>query len=276
MSTAKDIRVAPISSQDANGVIRKLHYSHKVVVNSQLHLGVFLGTRLEGAMQFGPSLDRRKLLGLVEGTDWNGFLELNRLAFSDNLPRNSESRALGVAMRLIRREYPWVEWIVSFADAAQCGDGTIYRASGFVLTRIKRNTTLWVGPDGTVISNVGERTSMKKIQATAARTEYKGGAGMDHYKAMGFKPLEGFQLRYIYFTNPAARARLTVPVLPFSEIGRAGAAMVRGQRVGSIPAETTVFPTGEGGSTPTPTLQPTSAARPAASAKSPESLPPTT
>jgi hypothetical protein len=258
MPTAKDLRVAAITSRDANDLIRKLHYSHKVVMNSQLHLGVFLGTRLEGAMQFGPSLDRRKLKGLVQGTSWNGFLELNRLAFSDNLPRNSESRALGVAMRLIRREYPWIEWIVSFADAAQCGDGTIYRAAGFVLTRIKRNTTNWIGPDGTVISNVGERTSMKKIQATAARTDYRGGADMDHYKRLGFKPIEGFQLRYIYFTNREARARLTVPVVPFTEIGRAGAGMVRGQRVGSIPAETAVIHTEEGGSTPTPTLHPDS------------------
>jgi len=254
MASAKDLRVAAISSRDANELIRKLHYSHKVVMNSQLHLGVFLGTRLEGAMQFGPSLDRRKLKGLVSDTSWNGFLELNRLAFSENLPRNSESRALGVAMRLIRREYPWIEWIVSFADAAQCGDGTIYRAAGFVLTRIKRNTTNWIGPDGTVISNVGERTSMKRIQATAARTDYRGGADMDHYKRLGFKPIEGYQLRYIYFTNREARARLTVPVVPYAEIGRAGAAMVRGKRVGSIPAETTVLQTGEGGSTPTPTL----------------------
>lgn len=255
-STAKDLRVAPISSRDANAVIRKLHYSRKTVMNSQLHLGVFLGSRLEGALQFGPSLDRRKLLGLVEDTAWNGFLELNRLAFSDNLPRNSESRALGVALRLIRRQYRQIEWIVSFADATQCGDGTIYRAAGFLLTRIKRNTTLWGGPDGAVISNIGERTSMKKIQATAARTDYKGGADMDHYKALGFKPLAGFQLRYIYFTNPAARSRLTVPVIPYSEIGRVGAAMARGKRVGSIPAETSVrIHTEEGGSTPTPTLQ---------------------
>ena len=61
--TAKDLRVAPIASRDANALIRKLHYSGKVVVNSQLHLGVFLSSRLEGAMQFGPSLDRRKLRG---------------------------------------------------------------------------------------------------------------------------------------------------------------------------------------------------------------------
>lgn len=253
--SAKDIRVAAIPAKDANELMRKLHYSHKVVVNSQLHLGVFLGTRLEGALQFGPSLDRRKLLGLVSGTEWNGFLELNRLAFSDNLPRNSESRALGVALRLIRRQYPQIDWIVSFADATQCGDGTIYRAAGFLLTRIKRNTTLWIGPDGTVISNIGERTSMKKIQFIAARQNYRGGADMDHYKAAGFKPLPGFQLRYIYFTNPEARARLTVPVLPYEAIARAGARMIRGIRVGSIPAETAVLHTEEGGSTPTPTLQ---------------------
>lgn len=254
--SAKDIRVAPISSIDAKALIRKLHYSHKTVANSQLHLGVYLGTRLEGAMQFGPSLDRRKLLGLVKDTPWNGFLELNRLAFSDNLPRNSESRALGVAMRLIRRQYPQVEWVVSFADATQCGDGTIYRAAGFLLTRIKRNTTLWGGPDGTVISNIGERTSMSKIQSTAAKTEYRGGADMDHYKRLGFVPLPGFQLRYIYFTNPKARERLTVPVLPYSAIAEWGARMVRGKRVGSIQGETAVRNlTEEGGSIPTPTLQ---------------------
>jgi len=255
MLSARDIRVAPIAASDANALMRKLHYSRKVVVNSQLHLGVFLGTRLEGAMQFGPSLDRRKLLGLVEGTSWNGFLELNRLAFSDNLPRNSESRALGVALRLIRKEYPQIDWIVSFADATQCGDGTIYRAAGFLLTRIKRNTTLWANGAGHVISNIGERTSMKKIQSTAGKTAYHGGADMDHYKRLGYKPLEGFQLRYIYFTNPAARQRLTVPVLPYSAIAAAGAGMVRGKRVGSIPAETAVIHTEEGGSTPTPTLQ---------------------
>lgn len=255
MSTAKDLRVAPIPSADANALMRKLHYSHKVVMNSQLHLGAFLGGRLEGAMQFGPSLDRRKLLPLVEGTQWNGFLELNRLAFSDNLPRNSESRALGVALRLIRREYPQIEWIVSFADATQCGDGTIYRAAGFLLTRIKRNTTLWQGPAGDVISNIGERTSMRKIQSTARQTEYRGGADMDHYKRLGYKPLPGFQLRYIYFTNPQARSRLTVPALPYSAIAEAGARMVRGQRVGSIQGETAALPAEEGGSIPTPTLQ---------------------
>ena len=51
--TAKDIRVAAISSRDGNAIIQKLHYSHKTVKNSQLHLGVFLGTRLKAPCSSG-------------------------------------------------------------------------------------------------------------------------------------------------------------------------------------------------------------------------------
>ena len=122
MASAKDLIVKPISAKDAAALVRSVHYSGKVVQNSQLHLGVFLDGRLEGAMQFGPSLDKRKIQGLVRDTGWNGFIELNRMAFSDRLPRNSESRALGVAFRMIRKHYPHIEWVVSFSDATQCGD----------------------------------------------------------------------------------------------------------------------------------------------------------
>lgn len=89
---------------------------------------------------------KKGVIGLVEGTGWNGFIELNRMAFSDRLPRNNESRAIAIAMKLIRKHYPGIEWVISFADGAQCGDGTIYRASGFVLTAVKPNGTLRINP----------------------------------------------------------------------------------------------------------------------------------
>lgn len=137
---AKDITLKPVKASEANETIKRLHYSGKVVQNSQLHIGVFLDGRLEGAMQFGPSLDKRKIQGLVANTGWNEFIELNRMAFSDRLPRNSESRAIAIAMKLLKKYAPQIKWVISFADACQCGDGAIYRASGFVLTGIKRNT----------------------------------------------------------------------------------------------------------------------------------------
>jgi hypothetical protein len=238
-ASAKAIRVAPITRQDADALVKAVHYSGKVVRNSQLHLGVFLDGRLEGAMQFGPSLDKRKVQGLVSGTRWDGFLELNRLAFSDRLPRNSESRAISVAMRLLRQHYPQVEWVISFADATQCGDGTIYRAAGFTLTKITKNSTLWGGPNGEVIANATVNSSplRGKGEVIAGVTlrkgahilgESNGAASMKRYRAAGWAPLPGFQLRYIYFLNPAARARLTCEEVPFARIAEMRASMYLG------------------------------------------------
>jgi hypothetical protein len=242
--SAKDIVVKPISRADADRIVKSCHYSGKVVQNSQLHFGVFLNGKCGGAMQFGPSLDKRKIQGLVEGTGWNNFIELNRMAFSDWLPRNSESRAISVAMKLIRKSYPHIEWVVSFADGTQCGDGTIYRASGFALTGIKENNQILLMPDGSKVS----RMTVTKGDHILAN----GGAKIPQ----GSKPLSGFQLRYIYFLNPAARSRLTVPILPFSEIQKRGAGMYLGKpkRAGSDTTDTAPFQGAEGGSIPTPAL----------------------
>jgi hypothetical protein len=267
--SAKEIIVKPISSADAARIVKACHYSGKVVQNSQLHFGVFLDGKCGGAMSFGPSLDKRKMLGIVEGTTWNGFLELNRMAFADWLPRNSESRAIAVAMRLIRKAYPHIEWVVSFADGTQCGDGTIYRASGFVLTGIKENTQVWEAPTGekfsrTSLTDGRSKQQQQQARVVASRTTLtkgkhvmeNGAASMKQFSDAGWKPLPGFQLRYIYFLNPEARQRLTCPVIPFSEITRRGAGMYLGKPkcADSIEINASGFQPEEGGVIPTSVL----------------------
>ncbi|MCB1719063.1 MAG: hypothetical protein KDK05_28330, partial [Candidatus Competibacteraceae bacterium] len=254
----------PINSKLANAFVKEHHYSGKVVNNSQLHIGVYLHGILGGVMQFGPSLDKRKIQGLVEGTKWHEFLELNRMAFSDTLPRNSESRAIAIAMKLLKKHAPQVKWVISFADATQCGDGTIYRASGFVLTGIKKNDQIWKAPTGARESRTSltdnrskneqrraaviSRTTVTKSKhiihsaslrpgigaiGTAARTS--GGSSMKAYIDAGFEPLDGYQLRYIYFIDPTYRDRLTVPELPFSAIDDMGARMYKGEKLDAPP-----------------------------------------
>jgi len=257
---AKQIIVKPISAQVANRLIKVLHYSGKVVNNSQLHLGVFMGNRCGGAMQFGPSLDKRKMLGLVECTLWNEFLELNRMAFADWLPRNGESRAIGYAMRFIKKNYPWIKWIVSFADGTQCGDGTIYRASGFVLTGFSEASMIYL-PEDLAKLNGGHVANRLKLQDKCSslsreilrRTNGKNLTNEKYVENFGGHIMPGFMLRYIYFLDPTAKDRLTVPILPFSEIDKRGAGMYKGvkrdkQAIASIPDDS-------GGAAPTITLQ---------------------
>ena len=86
MGRAKDITMRVIPTKVATPFMKTHHYSGKVVNNSLLHFGVFLDGQLHGVMSYGPSLDKSKIIGLVAGTGWNEFLELNRMAFDSYLP----------------------------------------------------------------------------------------------------------------------------------------------------------------------------------------------
>lgn len=233
MAGAKDITVKVIPASIAKDFIRKNHYSGKVVSNSILHFGCFLGGVLHGAMSYGSPLDKSKVLNLVSDTKWNEMLELNRMAFDDKLPKNSESRCLAVSFRLIKRHAPHIKWILSFSDGTASGDGTIYRASGFSLTQIRRNTGLYVFPDGERISHmtltkggdpVGRAKVAKKYGAILTNN-----ASMKPFIDIGAKPAEGFQLRYIKVLNP--NCKIQCPILPFSQIDDMGAGMLRGIKV---------------------------------------------
>jgi len=232
MSRVKDIRVKVIDSKTGNGFVKQQHYSGKVVQNSSLHFGAFLDGILHGVMSFGSPLDKRKVLPLVitrEGKicEWNAMLELNRMAFDHVLPRNSESRCISIAIKLIKKSAKHIKWLLSFADGCQCGDGAIYRASGFLLTAVKENNRLIRFNDGYITHgiNLCHRGSPKisKLYNPKNLTESA------LYKAGAFVYIKGYQLRYIYLIDKTCR--LTVAELPFSKIAERGAGMYLGEKI---------------------------------------------
>ena len=234
MGRAKEIIVKVIPAKVATPFVREHHYSGKVVNNSCLHFGAFLDGKLHGVLSYGPSMDKRHVLGLVEGTQWDGCLELNRMAFDDYLPKNSESFCIAKTLRMIKKQAPQVKWVVSYADGTQCGDGTIYRASNFILTGIKENKTILEFPTGQhiadlVLSNSPQCTQVKELcKAMGIEHKYR---TISEWIKLGAKRMKGFQLRYIYFLDPKYRKRLTVPEIPFSKIDEMGAGMYKGENV---------------------------------------------
>lgn len=259
MGYAKTIIVKPIAASVANNIVRSLHYSGKVDTRSQLHLGAFLDGKCGGAMQFGPSINKHASRCLVRDSGWNEWLELHRLAFAEWLPRNAESRAIAFALKWIRRTYPHIKWIVSYADATQSGDGAIYRASGFVLTAIKKNTSMWRMPTGEVVCslvfNPGFQPNAGKRSIKAKYGKTGSAPASAFLRSIQATMLRGFQLRYIYFLDSTARTRLTVPIIPFSEIKARGASMYRGKsRAGSDTSDTSANHAEKGSSLLTPAL----------------------
>jgi|TARA_R110000868_G_C10895142_1_gene763901 hypothetical protein len=238
MLTAKDIIIKPILAKDANNLVKRVHYSGKVVPNSQLHFGVFLQNKLEGAMSFGPPINKKGTINIVKDTSWSGMLELNRMAFSDKLPRNSESRAMSIAFKIIKQNYPQIEWIVSFSDGTQCGDGAIYRAAGFILTDIRQSDALRINPKTNEVMHVIQAHHLMLTK------EFK-----------TWKPTIGYQMRYVYFINKDAQKRLNVPIIPFTKIIDIGASMYKGQKIMRIKKQELEDHSNLGGAIPTDTLQ---------------------
>jgi hypothetical protein len=218
MGRAKEIIVKVIPSKIANEFVKKHHYSGKVVNNSSLHFGAFLDGKLHGVMSYGSPFDKSRVIGMVQPCLWNEMLELNRMAFDDYLPKNSESRCLAISIKLIKKNAPQIKWVLSFSDGTQSGDGTIYRASGFYLTSVKPNSSIIELPNGKRVASM-TFTKGKYILSQNGR------AGVPE----GSKKVAGFQLRYIYLIDKSCK--ITVPILPFSKIDELEAGMYKGKKV---------------------------------------------
>lgn len=212
MGRAKEIIVKVIPAKIANEFVKKHHYSKSVVQNSVLHFGCFLDNKLHGVLQYGNSIDKRNCINFVDSglsinKAWNTFLELNRMAFDDYLPKYSESRCISISIKLIKKNAPHVKWILSYADGTQCLDGTIYRASGFNLCGINKNSTIYELKDG-----------ICKAKHGTSKVDFSGA-----------KKKDGNQFRYIYLIDKSCK--ITVPILPFSKIDELGAGMYKGKKI---------------------------------------------
>ena len=111
-----------------------------------------------------------------------------------------------------KKNAPHIKWVISFADGTQCGDGTIYRASGFKLVGIAENTALRVNPD------TGEAMHVIQAHHLKMSSEFR-----------KWKPFEGYQLKYVYLIDKSCK--LTKPEIPFDKIDELGAGMYKGEKI---------------------------------------------
>lgn len=195
--------IAEIPRPVAIDIIKRNHYSGRVVQNSYIHLGVFFHTELVGALQFGYAMNPASGRNIVTGTGNREYLELNRMWLSDVVPRNGESMAISFSMKFIKLAYPAVHWVQSFADE-RCGRwGVVYQASNFLYCG--HHVTTFYELDGewyhkilaTSVTRQGDRS--KHLRENLQR------ATIHRFR----------QFRYLLFLRRSARKNLRLPILPY-------------------------------------------------------------
>lgn len=146
--------VRMIDSKSARDIVKRYHYSGKVVSNSKLHLGVFNDHgALVGCLQYGPCMNGHKTA--LKFSDCLPMFELNRMVMADSEPRNSESMALSLCNKWLK-ENTNLAYLLSFSDGKENNCGYIYQANnwyylGYILSNsfydldgdIRHSVTVW-------------------------------------------------------------------------------------------------------------------------------------
>lgn len=200
------IEVRPIPNSIAKELLVSKHYLHSLPGGTKLAFGVFIEQRLLGAVTLGVG----PFLGycLVDGAAPEDCIILTRLWLSDELPKNSESRILGIILRGLRHN-THLKFVISYSDPAAGHLGTIYQATGWLYTGLSTVMPLYDIGDGVARHS--------RSLATAF-----GSHSIKHFASHGIDiklvPQEA-KHRYIYFLDKTWRSRLTAPVLPYPKKG---------------------------------------------------------
>lgn len=204
----RDFYVAAIPRAEANAIILAKHYSRRIVVNAYVHLGVFVGGELMGALQLGHAMNPRGMAGIVANTASGGYLELNRMWLDDRAARNSESRAIAYAVRYIRRACPSVRWLQTFADERLGRFGVVYQAANF----------LYVGSHKTRFYELDGETYHEMLLTAHG----KGGKRGRHLRANLQRAVrrEFRQFRYVLLLKNSARRDLCLKPRPYPKPAR--------------------------------------------------------
>ena len=119
------------------------------------------------------------------------YLELNRMWLDDVAPRNSESRALSYAIKVIRASYPKIKWIQSFADERCRLGGVVYQACSFSYYG-EHTATFWE-LDGEMYHNSIMTDSLKANTPKGRKLVGEADRAIAHSLR---------QFRYIFFMKP--------------------------------------------------------------------------
>jgi len=127
----KGFFVKEIDRDLANKTIVKNHYSKKTYNGTYVNLGVFVAGEFLGVLQYGYAMNPASCASVVDGTEMNQYLELNRMWLDDKAERNSESMAIAYSIKYIKGKLKTIKWIQSFADERCGGLGIVYQACSF-------------------------------------------------------------------------------------------------------------------------------------------------
>lgn len=131
----KKYYIEQISSSKAYQFTSHYHYSGVGFKKAKINLGVFCKENdlLVGVLQWGCSAQEGIRLDryVKEPINKEEYLELNRFCMADSEGKNSESQAISLAIKWLKKNKPEIKLLVSYAGRKEGNYGFIYQATNW-------------------------------------------------------------------------------------------------------------------------------------------------
>ena len=138
---------------------------------------------------------------LIQGMTPDECITLTRFWLADELPRNSESRVIGIVLRALRK-HTNLRFVVSYADPRAGHWGTIYAAGGWLYLGLSEGSALYSLDGGAP-------------QHSRTVAQIHGTHSLVYLRRQGIDVVVVHQEpkhRYLFLLDPELRDRLTVPI----------------------------------------------------------------
>ena len=128
----KNYNVYKIDVKTAKTYIHKNHYSHGSHNAPSPCYGLYDENELIGVLMFATPCSENVRASVFGVERKNEVIELHRLHILDCTPKNTESWFIARCLKMLKKEKPYINAVVSFADETEGHSGVIYKATHFV------------------------------------------------------------------------------------------------------------------------------------------------
>ena len=188
------MKIEQIPVKLAKNFVRKHHYAIISPPINKLCLGLYKGNKLVGVAMWGYGVrPKHTIKRMFPSLSVKEYLELNRLCLLDELPKNSESKFISQNVDYIKRQFPEIKLLFSWADGLRGKPGIIYQASNFLY-------------GGKILSEFYATKKGEVVHPRFMITRF-GRRDKKFAFSLGLRKIKGYQLRYCKFLYHKGLAR---------------------------------------------------------------------
>jgi len=196
------IKIKKIQTQTAKDFVRHHHYAIISPPINKLSLGLYKDDKLVGISMWGYGVrPKHTIKKMFPSLEVENYLELNRLCLLDEMPRNSESQFIKNNVKFIKKHFPKVKLLFSWADGLRGKPGYVYQASNFLY-------------GGKILSEFYATKEGEVVHPRLLITRF-GRRDMKFALSKGLIKIKGYQLRYCKFLCSHKERKALIKESPF-------------------------------------------------------------